>query len=48
MIKFVDLSLYTRELVGVFGGKMKCQRYNINVIIIDFLGHGGFTVRGVI
>ena len=39
MIVFVDLPLYGRELVGEFGGnfKMKCQRFNINVIIIDFL-----------
>ena len=39
-LSFVDLPLYGRELVGDFWWKNKinCQRCNINVTIIDFLG----------
>jgi len=40
MIAFMDLPLYRRELVGDFWWKNKinCQRWNINMTIINFLG----------
>ena len=50
MIVFVDLPFYGKELVGDFWmeSKMNCQRFNINVTIVDFLRHGEFAVRGVV
>jgi len=46
----VDLTFYGRELVRDFWveRKMNCQRFNINVTLVDFLRHEKFAVRGVV
>jgi len=36
MIVFMDLPLYRRELIEE--SKLNCQRFNINVTTVDFLG----------
>ena len=50
MIIFVDLPTLWKRIGRGFWveSKMNCQRFNITVIIVDFLRHEKFTVRGVV